>query len=103
MNLLGKLRVYANRCPHCGQRMRFYSWHHSPISIPVLTTLRLCPGRHYMRLEHVATGVVEEHLDIERPLSRLAGITEFPDPDRLDKAIHQNLNVPARKYGKAPI
>ncbi|MBM3268852.1 MAG: hypothetical protein FJZ01_14525, partial [Candidatus Sericytochromatia bacterium] len=95
--MIRNIRIYANRCPYCGKRMRLYSWKTAPFDLPALTNARVCVAKHYLRIEHVPTGKVEEVDESGRPLARLADVTEFPDPLEQDKPIHQNLNVPLRK------
>jgi hypothetical protein len=77
--------------------MRFYSWKTAPFELPALTSARVCPLKHYMRTEHVATGKVQEFDAGGRELEQLAGVTEFPDPLEEEKPLHDNLNVPLRK------
>ncbi len=102
MGILRSIRIYANRCPYCGMRMRFYSWKTAPFPLHALTTARVCVHKHYMRTEHVATGKIQEFDEQGRPLAQLADVSEFPNPLEEEKPIHENLNVPARKPPAPP-
>ena len=97
MGLLRSIRIYANRCPFCGKRMRLYSWKTAPFNLPALTNARVCVGKHYMRTEHVATAKIAEFEAGGSPIPQLAEVVDFPNPLEEEKAIHQNLNVPLRK------
>jgi hypothetical protein len=97
MGLLRSIRIYANRCPYCGKRMRLYSWKTAPFQLPALTNARVCVGKHYMRTEHVATAKIAEFEAGGSPIPQLADVVEFPNPLEEEKAIHQNLNIPLRK------
>lgn len=97
MSLIRNIRIYANRCPHCGKRMRLYSWTTAPFQIPALTNARVCVNKHYVRMEHVPTGRITEIEEQGRPVAILADVSEFPDPLEEEKPIHTNLNMAQRK------
>ncbi len=73
--------------------MRLYTWQDSPVEVPVLTSVRLCPERHYMETEHLSTRRVQRWDEGGKPLAALAAVGEFADPTRQDAPIH----VPLRK------
>ncbi|MBI6546855.1 MAG: hypothetical protein HY692_08670 [Cyanobacteria bacterium NC_groundwater_1444_Ag_S-0.65um_54_12] len=99
--LIKAIRLYANRCPHCGKLMRLYSWTNSPVKVPTLTRVRLCPERHYLATEHIASGVRQEWYEQGRPLDILSTIEAFPDLAAEEKRIHHNLNVAGRSKSHA--
>ncbi|MBU6427757.1 MAG: hypothetical protein KGR26_01980 [Cyanobacteria bacterium REEB65] len=97
MNLIRALRLYANRCPHCGQVMRLYTWQDCPVPVPTLTHVRACPSRHYLDIQHLSGGKVDVMDAGGKVLPQLADVAEFPDLSRRQAPIHTNLNVPLRK------
>lgn len=102
MSFIRNIRIYANRCPYCGKRMRLYSWTTAPFPVPPLTNASACVNKHYVRMEHVPTGRVTEIDEQGRPVGLLSDVTDFPDPLEEDKPIHNNLNVPLRKPPARP-
>ncbi len=71
--------------------MRLYTWQDSPVEVPVLSSVRICPERHYMEAEHLSTRRVQRWDEGGRPLAVLAGIAEFSDPSRAEVPLHEPL------------
>lgn len=97
MGLLRSLRLYANRCPYCGRLMRLCTWQESPVLVPTLTHVRICPARHYMDAEHLSTRAIQRWEDRGKVPEILATLAEVPDRRAQPAPIHANLNVPLRK------
>ena len=102
MSLLRTLRLYADRCPYCGRLMRLFTWQESPVPVPTLTHVRICPARHYMDAEHLSTRKVDRWEDSGRVPAILADLIDVPDPRSEPAPIHTNLNVPLRKPPAPP-
>lgn len=80
--------------------MRHYSWRNAPFHLATLETAQACPDKHFVESENVATRSRKRFYDAGRPLPLLEAVTEFQDFDAMDKAIHENLNMPARPKPK---
>lgn len=86
--LIRRIRLYNHRCPYCNTRLWDYGWQDSPIPVAVMSSVAVCPERHYAATSITVQGK-QTHVFDEggKPLSMLADLETLPPPDS-DKPTH---------------